>query len=132
MISETEAKRELVELFNAIPLLNALPKDGKISIARAMMRHAQSGEHLKQIVQVFLETVLEWRNPIAELVRIAEATKHVERAPAGCANCRTVDPVTGGAAWLDFVDFFDGDKFLRTDRCQCVRGDWFRARKAAR
>jgi hypothetical protein len=127
--SNQAVKEELARLFAAIPLLNALKPEGKKEIGLALLRHCQSDAHVRLVVQTFLETVQEWRNPIAELVRIAKATRTMERAPEGCEDCRTVDPETGGPAWLDFVEVFDGDTYLRTDRCHCARGDWFRARK---
>ena len=128
--SKQAVRVELARIWGSVPLLAALNAEGKREIGLALLRHCQSDAHVAAVVEAFLETVLEWRNPIAELVRIAKATRTTERAPEGCEQCRTVDPETGGPAWLDFIEVFEGNTYLRTDRCKCARGDWFRARKA--
>ena len=79
-VSQEGIRKALASMCAAVPLIGSMEKEGKLQIGKALLRHCQSDEHVATVIQTFLETVLEWRNPVAELVRIAEATKQPEPA----------------------------------------------------
>lgn len=135
--SKQAVRVELSRIWGSVPLLAALNADGKREIGLALLRHCQSDAHVAAVVETFLETVLEWRNPIAELVRIAHDTEDHGAAPAGCDRCRLGEDVdTGEMRWAPHVNVTIGP-YDYAARCPgpedgppCPRGAWLWARDA--
>jgi hypothetical protein len=115
------------KVFASIPLLDAMDKAGKGEIVDALVRHCRSNEHVSLVLRTFQETVFEWKNPIAELVRIAGEIP--DKAPDGCDICE--DPAwkhdRGRVRWLKYFYLNDAPGL-----CTCARGDWYRAKDAER
>lgn len=122
-------------IFAAIPLIDSMTIAGKMEIVDALVRNCQNDQHVDTVLRTFQETVLEWKNPIAELVKIAKETATPDRAPDGCDRCE--DPAwkhdPQRPRWLPHVDVYgaDGTTLLRVDYCDCSRGQWLRERNAA-
>ena len=117
-------KIECRKVFSTIPLLNAMPKEGKDEVISALERNCQDDLHVALVLRMFQENVLEWHNPIAELVKIARETAKAEKAPDGCDHCRIDDDAeTGEPRWGYFVN---------GARCTCPRGQWLKAKDAER
>jgi hypothetical protein len=121
-------KRALTRLVSVMPILDALSDVGKTEIIHALERHCQDDEHVSLVVQTFQDSITQWFNPIAELVKIAKATAKPERPPDGCDRCMDEpDPKTGAARWLPFVEHPRGNAMMR---CVCARGVWMRGKDA--
>ena len=129
-VNSRHVRAECARFFAAIPLLLSLDLDGKKVIAETLERHCQSDEHVTRVLQTFAETVADWRNPVAELVSIAHATRTAAQPPPGCDRCfRGADAETGVIRWAPHVIVIGKNGQERgADRCNCARGDWLRQR----
>ncbi len=129
--TKEHVKSECNRMFAAIPLIASIDKRGKEAIVDALLRHCQNNEHVTLVLQKFSENVTDWRNPVAELVRIARENGISGLAPAGCDRCALgPDITTGEMRWAAHVSVKRGE-YDSSARCpgpdggtECLRGKW--------
>lgn len=125
MGATTKTIRESLErLCAGVPLIGAMSAAGKAEIGGALRRNCRSDEHVRSVVQAFLETVSDWRNPIAEVSRLARELRPTDHPPDGCARCEIAPGI-----WAAFVTVERNGEF-GSGRCTCPRGEWLKRRGA--
>lgn len=131
--NRSKVKEHCMKSIAAIPLLSSLPADGIRSIIDCLIEHCVNEDHVQRALKQFTQKTTDWKNPIAELVSIANATRDLPRAPLGCDKCRLDnDAKTGAPRHNDHPKIIVRSEYEFADRCDCERGAWLKAQDQKR
>lgn len=129
--TESHIKTQCQRL-GSVPMIEPKTKEGKREWMEVLLRNCQSDEHVTAVMTAFLENVADYRNPIAEIAKIAKSTWEFAKPPAGCDYCAIgPDVTTGEMRWATHVPVERGG-ISAVSRCECPRGIWFSRKDSER